>query len=175
MERQASKGSRESRGGSPSLGPVERPLPLLPPRDASSVSIGKDGYQKNDEDDPEPGRHSDPFLGSGPTLRGMDGRRRGRTLGIAGAGARPPFVWAWLPREGKTSLKGTPCRNKLASRKTPTPQSVLRSSLTTGSTRSGPGGGVEPSDASNASVSGGFGFGVDLVLAVPADEAAAIA
>ena len=37
------------------------------------------------------------------------------------------------------------------------------------------GGGVEPSDASNASVSGGFGFGVDLVLAVPADEAAAIA
>ena len=46
---------------SPSLSPFERPLPSLPPRDASPVSIGKDGYQSNDEDDPKPGRHSDPF------------------------------------------------------------------------------------------------------------------
>jgi hypothetical protein len=95
--------------------------------------------------------------------------------GLQGPGPAPLLSGLGSPREGKTSLKGTPCRNKLASRKTPTPQSVLRSSLTTGSTRSGPGGGVEPSDASIASVSGGFGFGVDLVLAVPADEAAAIA
>ena len=44
--------------------PVQNPSPgdvLLTPRDASPVSIGKDGYQSNDEDDPKPGRHGDPF------------------------------------------------------------------------------------------------------------------
>lgn len=43
--------------------PSSDPYPSLPPRDASPVSISKDGYQNNDEDDPKPGRHSDPFLG----------------------------------------------------------------------------------------------------------------
>ena len=51
------------------------------PREASPVSVGKQGYHNNDEDDPKPGRHSDPFLGSGPTLRRIEGRRRGRTIG----------------------------------------------------------------------------------------------
>jgi hypothetical protein len=45
------------------------PYPSLPLRDASPVSIGKDGYQSNDEDDPKPGRHGDPFLRSVATLR----------------------------------------------------------------------------------------------------------
>ena len=54
-----------------------------------------------------------------------------------------PFVTGLgLPPGGENLAKGTPCRNKLTGRKTPTPQSVLRSSLTTGSTRSGPGGGA---------------------------------
>jgi hypothetical protein len=70
---------------------------------------------------------------------------------LQGPGPAPLRHWAWLPPGGENLAKGTPCRNKLTGRKTPTPQSVLRSSLTTGSTRSGPGGGVEPSDASSAS------------------------
>jgi hypothetical protein len=65
------KNTRNAGEGSPSLGPLKRPYPSLPSREASPVSIGKEGYHNNDEDDQKPGRHSDPFLGSGPTLRGM--------------------------------------------------------------------------------------------------------
>jgi hypothetical protein len=44
-------------------GSFERPLPLPTSERCSPVSIGKDRYQNDDEDDPKPGRHSDPFLG----------------------------------------------------------------------------------------------------------------
>jgi hypothetical protein len=59
----ARKNAREPREGSSRLVPSSDPCPSLPPRDASPVSIGKDRYQNDDEDDPKPGRHSDPFLG----------------------------------------------------------------------------------------------------------------
>ena len=51
------KKTRKAGKGSPSVSPFERPLPSLPPRDASPVSIGKDGYQNDDQDDQKPGRH----------------------------------------------------------------------------------------------------------------------
>jgi hypothetical protein len=41
------------------------------PREASPVSVDKDGYHDNEDDDPKPGRHSDPFVRSVPTLLGQ--------------------------------------------------------------------------------------------------------
>ena len=68
------------------------------------------------------GRGCHSFLGSRELLHE---NRAGGGLNpgvVAGAGAAPLCHWAWLPREGRLA-EGTPYRSKLASRRTPTPQS----------------------------------------------------
>jgi hypothetical protein len=60
------------------------------PREASPAKVAKDGqYNHDNDDDPKPGRHRDPFVRSMPILRRADGssqredragvRRRART------------------------------------------------------------------------------------------------
>ena len=66
------------------------------------------------------------------TAAGLKAGQSGRSAHCRGRGP-PPFVTGLgSPWRGDLA-KGTPCRSSLASRMTPTSQSVIRSSLTTGS------------------------------------------
>jgi hypothetical protein len=89
------KNAREPGEGSSSLVPSSDLCPSLPQRDASPVSIGKDRYQNDDEDDPKQVSTVILSLESASTLRGMDDRRWGRSLGT-----RAPYPSASPPLAG---------------------------------------------------------------------------
>jgi hypothetical protein len=104
----ARKKTRKAGEGLRSSVPSSDPCPSLPSRDASPVSVGKDGYQRNDEDDQKPGRHSDPFLGSRP-----DSTRNGCSLRVEGFSIEA-YPERLRPSQERPPQKGRPAPSRQA-------------------------------------------------------------